>query len=416
MTSGSSSQNSGSPLIGSSARIDLPAQRDHSITAERPTPLPEPALAPGVVADPAPAPGGRSQGRAVRLRALDGLRLVAALMVCSYHYGGRGGDISNAWGRDPSHVFPQLAGAFSYGPLGVQIFFVISGFVISMSGWGRSLKDFAVSRITRLYPAYWVALIIITVAFAATGLPRVPNTDLLVNFTMFQMPAGAQRVLGVCWTLWAEMRFYLLFAVCVAWKGATRNRVLIFAAAWTVLALYAESSKDSFLNLALMPEYAPFFIAGMGLYLIHRFGHDAMTWGLTIAAFLFGQREEVKALVAPKELTVFHHRSELMVLVVLTLGMLAVIAVTLVPPIANLQWRWLTVAGALTYPFYLIHEHLGWVAIGKLNDHTDLPPTVIFATTVILMLLIAYAIHRLVEKPFGPRLKRLLNMAPVVAR
>lgn len=291
--------------------------------------------------------GGRARGR---LRALDGLRLIAALMVCAYHYAGRGGDISTAWGRSPSHVFPHLAGPFSYGPLGVEIFFIISGFVICMSGWGRSVKDFAISRITRLYPAYWAALIIITVAFAIVGLKRVPNTDLLVNFTMLQMPAGAQRVLGVCWTLWAEMRFYLLFALCVVWPGATRKRVLVFCSVWTVLALYAQATDESFLKFALMPEYAPFFVAGMGMYLIYRFGHDALSWGVVLVGFLLGQREEVKGLVAPANMDVFHHRSELMVIVVLALGFLAVIAVTLVPPIANLNWRWLTTAGALTYP------------------------------------------------------------------
>jgi peptidoglycan/LPS O-acetylase OafA/YrhL len=369
------------------------------------------AGAPAAAQPPDDRPRERTRGR---LRALDGLRLVAALMVCVYHYGGRGGDISAAWGRDPDRVFPHLSGAFSYGPLGVQIFFVISGFVISMSGWGRSVKDFAISRITRLYPAYWAALVIVTVAFAIVGLKRVPTSDLLVNFTMFQMPAGAQRVLGVCWTLWAEMRFYLLFALCVIWPGATRRRVLVFATVWTVTALYAESSGESFLNLALMPQYAPFFVAGMGLYLIHRFGHDALSWGLVAGAYLIGQREEVKALVAPKHLDVFHHRSVLMVEVVLLLGMLAVIAVTLVPPIANLNWRWLTTAGALTYPFYLVHEHLGWVVIGKLNQHTDWAPTTVFAATVVLMLLLAYAMHRLIEKPFAPRLKRLLNKAPVL--
>jgi peptidoglycan/LPS O-acetylase OafA/YrhL len=183
---------------------------------------------------------------------------------------------------------------------------------------------------------------------------------------------------------------------------------------WTVTALYAESSGESFLKLALMPEYAPFFVAGMGLYLIHRFGHDALSWGVVLGAFLLGQREEVKALVAPKHLEVFHHRSVFTVELVLALGMLAVIAVTLFPPVANLQWRWLTTAGALTYPFYLVHEHLGWVVIGKLNEHTDWAPTTIFAATIVFMLLLAYAMHRLIEKPFAPRLKRLLNKPPVL--
>ncbi|WNI17398.1 acyltransferase family protein [Actinacidiphila sp. ITFR-21] len=397
--------------------LHLPAPAEESAgpggSATTAEPLPQAAPGQSAATDKptAAAGGGRAKGR---LRALDGLRLIAALMVCVYHYGGREGDIATAWGRSPSHIFPHLAGPFSYGPLGVQIFFVISGFVISMSGWGRSVKDFAISRITRLYPAYWAALVIITVAFAIVGLKRVSDTDLLVNFTMLQMPAGAERVLGVCWTLWAEMRFYLLFALFVVWPGATRKRVLVFCTVWTVGALYAESAGQDFLKLALMPEYAPFFVAGMGLYLVYRFGHDALAWGVVAVGFLLGQREEVKALVAPPHMHVFHHRSQLMVIAVVAFGFLAVIAVTLVPRIANLNWRWLTTAGALTYPFYLVHEHLGWVVIGKLNEHTSLSPGAIFVSTVLFMLVLAYVLYRVVEKPLAPRLKRLLQRQPVL--
>ncbi|HEY5833506.1 acyltransferase family protein [Streptomyces sp.] len=378
------------------------AGRDVSAAAQ---PLPEAATAP----PPAPKAEGRTRGR---LRALDGLRLVAALMVCAYHYAGRDGAVAHSWGQSPKEVFPSLSGAFSYGPLGVQIFFVISGFVICMSGWGRGLKDFTISRVTRLYPAYWAALVLVTAVFAVAGYQRVSNTDLLANFTMLHMPAGAERVLGVDWTLWAEMRFYLLFALCVVLPGATRQRVLVFCALWTAGALYADSSDEPFLQLALMPSYAPFFIGGMGLYLIYRFGHDALSWGVVAVGFLLGQRYAVQDLVAPAHMHVFHHRSQFGVIAVVALGFLAVAAVTLVPWISRVNWGWLTTAGALTYPFYLVHEHLGWVAIDKLHHRTSLPDAVVFAVTVLVMLVLAWLLNRLVEKPFGPRLKRVLSRPP----
>ncbi|MBM9504651.1 acyltransferase [Streptomyces sp. KK5PA1] len=367
-------------------------------------PLPEAAV-------PAPTPpaGGRARGR---LRALDGLRLVAALMVCFYHYAGRSGDIAHSWGKSPREIFPHLAGPFSYGPLGVQIFFIISGFVICMSGWGRSIKDFAISRVTRLYPAYWAALIIITVVFTWANYKHVSKTDLLTNFTMLQMPAGAQRVLGVDWTLWAEMRFYLLFAVCVLWRGATRERVLMFCALWTAAALYAGSSKQQFLELALMPNYAPFFVGGIGLYLIYRFGHDAISWGVVAIGFLLGQRYAVQDLVAPAHSHVFYHRTQFGVIAVVTFGFIAVAVVTLVPAVANVNWRWLTTAGALTYPFYLVHEHLGWVAIDKLHHKTSLSAPVILFGTALSMLVLAYLLNKFVEKPLAPRLKKLLQARP----
>lgn len=386
--------------------LQLPAHTDPSPPGPdgpgTAAPLPE-----AVTPPPAP-PGGAKRTRG-RLRALDGLRLVAALMVCMYHYAGRDGDISRSWGQSPKEIFPHLAGPFSYGPLGVQIFFIISGFVICMSGWGRSLKDFAISRITRLYPAYWAALILVTGIFAIGGYKTVSHTDLLTNFTMLQMPAGAQRVLGVCWTLWAEMRFYLLFALAVVWPGATRKRVLIFCAVWTVGALYADSSGQPFLKLALMPEYAPFFIGGMGLYLIYRFGHDAFSWGVVGVGFLLGQHYAVRSLVAPAHMHVFHHRSPTVVIAVVAFGFAAVAAVTLVPWISGVNWRGLTTAGALTYPFYLVHEHLGWVEIDKLHHKTSLPSSAVFLVTVLSMLVLAWLMNRLVEKPLAPKLKRILS-------
>jgi len=370
--------------------------------------LPDAATAGTAQGPQTPAPAAPTRPRS-RLRALDGLRLVAALMVCGYHYAGRGGDIATSWGASPMKLFPHLAGPFTYGCLGVNMFFVISGFVICMSGWGRSVKDFTISRVTRLYPAYWAALFIVTGTFVVVGYHHVSQTDFLTNLTMLQMPAGAERVLGVCWTLWAEMRFYLLFVLAVVWPGATRRRVLVFCAVWTVGALYAESSNEAFLKVALMPEYAPYFVSGMGMYLVYRFGHDAMAWGVVAIGFLLGQREAVKANVAPAHMTVFHHRTELGVIAVVAFCYLAVAAVTMVPWIARLDWRWLTTAGALTYPFYLVHEHLGWVAIDKLTHHTDLSPMAVLCVSAGSMLVLAWLINRLIEKPFAPRLKRLLG-------
>ncbi|MGO4424485.1 acyltransferase family protein, partial [Streptomyces sp. MCAF7] len=138
-----------------------PADSPVPPTAARPLP-------PALPQTPAPSPEGSrpSRGAPVRLRALDGLRLLAALMVAAYHYGGRGGEISQAWGSSPREQFPTASTYFAYGCLGVQIFFVISGFVICMSGWGRPLRSFFASRVSRLYPAYWAAILIVTAVFA----------------------------------------------------------------------------------------------------------------------------------------------------------------------------------------------------------------------------------------------------------
>jgi len=225
------------------------------------------------------------------------------------------------------------------------------------------------------------------------------------------MPVGSRRVLGVCWTLWAELRFYLLFSLFVLWRGATRGRVLLFCVLWTAAAVLADASHEALLQLVLMPQYAPFFVGGMGLYLVYRFGHEATAWSVVAVGWLLGQHYAVAELVAPAHAVVFHHRSPSAVVALVTLAFAAVAAVT-VTPLSRIGWRWLTVAGALTYPFYLVHEHLGWVVIDVLRHGARLSAPVVLASGVVAMLFLAWLLHVTVERRCTPRIRRALLTRP----
>ncbi|WP_078863611.1 acyltransferase [Streptomyces sp. AcH 505] len=376
-----------------------------------PEPLPEPqsspSTAPGAAAPAAAAP------RHDRMRALDGLRIVAALMVCLYHYSGRGGDITRAWGESPRHLFPDLSGLTVYGCLGVQVFFVISGFVICMSSWGRSLGDFFRSRVTRLYPAYWAAIVLVTAACFA--LPSVSEPlrlhEVLVNFTMLQQPMGVRRVLGVCWTLWVEARFYFFLALFVVWKGVTYRRVVVFAVVWTAATAFAQVADNSLVTELVMQDNAPFFIGGLALYLIHRYGSDILLWSLVGVSWLLGQHYATIALWNPATdpSQVFAPRSPYVILAIVTFAF-ASVAVVALGWARWANWRWLTFAGTLTYPFYLVHEHLGWFAVTILHKKFGLDPRLTLIAAIVSMLVLAWLIHRLVEKPFGPKLRRAMKL------
>ncbi|MET7800470.1 acyltransferase family protein, partial [Streptomyces decoyicus] len=325
--------------------------------------------------------------------------------------GGRNGEIAQAWGGSPAHQFPTAAPLFAYGCLGVQIFFVISGFVICLSGWGRTLRAFIASRVSRLYPAYWAAILLVTAVFALPWIAykALPPSEVLTNLTMLQQPLGTHRVLGVCWTLWAEMRFYALFALCVVLPGATRRRVVLFCAGWTLAAALAQAAHQPFLDTVLMPEYAPFFIGGVGLYLLHRYGtRDPIAWAIVLVSWLIGQHYAVAGLWHAPSATAFSYRSTAVIIAVVTLGFALVAAVAL-GRLHWANWRWLTVAGALTYPFYLVHEHLGWVVVRALHHGIGLPSYATLVLTVALMLLLAWVLHRFVERPLTPVLKRSID-------
>ncbi|MDQ1026601.1 peptidoglycan/LPS O-acetylase OafA/YrhL [Streptomyces umbrinus] len=357
-----------------------------------------------------PSPPQVKRPRENRLRALDGLRLIAALMVAAYHYGGRGGEVTQAWGTSAKAQFPTLHSWFAYGCLGVQVFFVISGFVICMSGWGRPLRSFFASRASRLLPSYWAAIVIVTVVFAlpVVAYKTVSPSDALVNLTMMQQPLGADRVLGVCWTLWAEVRFYALFALCVVMPGATRQRVIMFCAGWTLAAVLTQAANEPLLDLVVMPEYAPFFIGGIGLYLVHRDRHDAYAWGIVVVSWLIGQNQAVRGLWHAPNPDFFSYRTSFGIVLVVTFGFVAVSVIAL-GWLNWANWRWLTVAGALTYPFYLVHEHLGWVAIEAYHQKLDIPAYATLPLTVLTMLTLAWLLNRFVEDPLTPRMRKMLS-------
>lgn len=218
-----------------------------------------------------------------RLEVLDGLRFVAALAVVAYHFTA----MDRVWQRPAAAVFPDQPAA--YGWLGVFLFFLISGFVICMSSWGRGVGTFLLSRAVRLYPAYWLSVVVIAVVLTTWPYLREPVGwgDTLVNLTMFHEPLGASPVAEVYWTLWAELRFYLLFSLLV-WWGLTYRRVVACCLLWlgAVTVVKAVVADGTFLHLVLMTDYAPLFTGGIGCYLMYRFRPTLLTWGIVAGSFL----------------------------------------------------------------------------------------------------------------------------------
>jgi len=342
-----------------------------------------------------------------RLLALDGLRLVAALMVFFFHFAGKE-DVEKFWGTSPGKLFPQLSQVATYGDLGVDLFFLISGFVISMSGWGRSPGRFAISRAVRLYPAYWLALGLVTaLTLARPSIQKPPSAhDFLVNLTLLQVPLGAPRILGVDWTLWVEVKFYVLFALAVLWKGATRRRVLAFAWTWLLVGAFVGPFDVPVLQELAMPDYAPYFIGGMALFLVHRFGGTRGLWTLVVVSWLFAQRRTVVTNWNPSW-RVFITPSPVMLLLVST-AFFVLVALVAVGATDRVRGHWLVVAGLLTYPFYLLHEHLGWHVMTLTRDH-GIDARVVLVGALVGFLLVAYLVQRFVERPGSAALRGFLE-------
>ncbi|MFI6475677.1 acyltransferase family protein [Streptomyces sp. NPDC050516] len=345
-----------------------------------------------------------------RLAAVDGLRMLAAAAVAAYHY--LGTPTPRFWGEayDLPQAAPLLHAVSGYGWLGVEAFFLISGFVICMSCWGRTPAQFAVSRISRLFPPYWAVVLIIVATGTVTVLAGQRSgapTDLrttLGNLTMIPSPLGLDFTAGVAWTLWVEARFYLLMGALLL-IGLTYRRVIAFGFLWLVLASIGRELHSTVLDEFLLSQYAGLFVAGIALHLMHRFGPNLLLWLLAGFAWCY-------TLTVLDDRVAGHSGSNWAVSAAVLTGFLLLLALAGPGPLRHLQWRTLVYAGALTYPFYLVHQSLGIpVTRGILKTAPGLGLLPSIALGLLFSLLLAAALNRLVDRKLGRLLRHHLTAA-----
>ncbi|MGI5246069.1 acyltransferase family protein [Dactylosporangium sp. CA-139066] len=350
-----------------------------------------------------------------RLLIIDGLRFLAALSVAVFHLmavAGRGaGTKVDVWGQPAKAVFPNLFKFASYGWVGVPLFFIISGFVICMSSWGRTPRQFLAARVSRLYPAYWACIAITTcvsMALPAVYKP-VPPRALLANLTMLQDPLGAPRVDEVYVTLWAEMRFYALFTVLMLF-GLTYRRVVWFCLGWSALSVWSLEWHQPWLGSILMPGGSQYFIGGIALFLVYKFGSRPVLWFIIGFSWILSMY-----FYAGNAWQGIKHQPYWPASVLITM-VYVVFALISLGWFQNLKWRGLTVLGATSYPLYLLHYVIGLTVIYYLYQRLTISPRLFLALLIAALIGVAWLVHRLIERPLAPRLKAALAGFDLPAR
>ena len=153
-----------------------------------------------------------------RLESVHALRGLAALSVALYHFGS----------GNPSFYVPKVLKTItSYGWLGIEVFFVISGFILPYSLWKagytlslQNVKRFVWKRVARLDPPYLVTIaIVLTLAFSSPLVPGFRGEPF--HFSLKQLALHVGYLNGIAgvpwlnpafWTLAVEFQFYLLLA------------------------------------------------------------------------------------------------------------------------------------------------------------------------------------------------------------
>ena len=227
-----------------------------------------------------------------RFPELDLLRFLAACAVMLFHYTYLGPQ-NHAW----SASFPLLERIFKYGYLGVDVFFILSGFVILLTAYDKDAIAFTVARIVRLYPAYWICVTLTAVAIVLTGTNHNPITVLqyLANLTMAHSFLGIRDVSGVYWTLAVELQFYfLIFLVLLTGQIRRLGGLLgMWLFASIVLSL---REPHGIAHFFLFPEWSSYFIAGAMLFLIHREGPSPYKVSVVAVCYVLATAYAIKLL------------------------------------------------------------------------------------------------------------------------
>jgi peptidoglycan/LPS O-acetylase OafA/YrhL len=339
---------------------------------------------------------------------IDLLRFLAALSVVLYHYTYRG-YMADQYNPVP---FAGLGRFTKYGYLGVELFFLISGYVVLLSAQGKTVRQFFLSRVTRLYPAFWVAC---TLTFlvervwgpgAAVAAGLHPTTgQYLVNLTMLHGLLGVPDLDTSYWTLTIEISFYFVVSLLLAYRLLRHiDWVLLL---WLLYVGWAGTAPvTSPFAYLLFPRYAPYFIAGMLFYLLQPpQGRTWLRYGLLALAFVLAVRNSVAR--ANDVAVYFHDPTAWQVAVGAVTAFFLVFFLVAFRKIDLSRFSWLAQLGALTYPLYLIHGNIGFVAFHRLGPFVN--KYLLLGGVLAGALAAAYAIHTLIEKRFSKPLGNQLN-------
>jgi peptidoglycan/LPS O-acetylase OafA/YrhL len=341
----------------------------------------------------------------MEIRKLNALRGLAALIVAVSHFS----NATGAWGS----VLGRGA-----GQLGVMLFFLLSGFLMTHLYWerettGKQLRAFAVARVARVVPLY---LLVVIASFAWRWPYRIPGVPELASHRLFLSGTN------VLWTIPTEIQFYVAFALCWYFlRGRTMAIVLLVAALLLAPVFLAPPSgnRQVFgLTLALdLVKALPYFVMGCLFGALHnraprleRFSHHAFVIDLAALLLLYPLIFE--------SIFGWKHRVWKDIRILAAMSAVFFTVVFLVPP-RNLllENRLGDLLGRVSYSLYLLHLPVLSFVQGLALPGGELARLAVFLTLSVAVATVSfYAIERPARQWIRAKAKATPALAPTQQR
>lgn len=335
----------------------------------------------------------------MRIKELDAFRGIAALAVVLYHY-------TTIYSKDFGVDSPVY---FSYGWLGVPFFFILSGFVITLTiGRCTSSLQFLKKRFVRLYPTFWISLLLTLTIIWITQSQSIhpmfdrPAMDILFNFTMFHELVKLHHVDGSYWSLLPELLFYLLVAALFVIKKI--EKVYLYNGLLLVICLIHYFFPIPIFSRLLDLHYVLLFMIGICFYRIYTsedrvplYLHILIFANLVLGIFLY-------AIVRP-------HLDIMIIAVTFPAIVLFFYAFVYFKFEFLGRSKALLFLGFISYPLYLIHQVMGYIIMLYLDQYMTRFLSIFVTTSFVILMatLITYYLEPLLRKPIKQFIFRSKN-------
>ena len=311
---------------------------------------------------------------------------------------------------------PLLGEMAYFGFSGVDVFFVVSGFIIHHLYRGISGFDpaFLLNRLNRIFPLYWVFTAAALVGYALIGdqLTRAPGlADILTSIAL--IPTGQPPVLVVGWTLVHELYFYVCYGIFLMLPARLRGVAALVWAVMTIgFAIMPEKPGSPWLALAVSPFNLLFLVGALLAELKNmasrqRWAALALAVSGLLAGVFWADRLGLEAFTNPA--------ARLLYFGPFALGLVwAVLAWK--PRLPVLLQR----VGDWSYAIYL--GHVMWIGalVRVLALQSSLPPLaaslLVYGLALTGSVLLGWLSHRLIERPMLSYGKRGIRRLPVTRR
>ncbi len=330
-----------------------------------------------------------------RILELDALRALAAINLVLFHF---------------THVYADKFGFSSplgfewpFGAYGVEMFFILSGFVNSMSLLRRGKPvDFVAARLIRIIPIFLLVIIanLWILQLAPMNQP-VSTAQFLANMTLIPRVLGYECVDPVMWTLQIEMMFYLSLVVLfklgalrryfLGWGTLLALSLVVCPSLDAMQSVHADSgwfTAATAMRRIMLLDFVPLFAIGFLLYMIKT--NTGRKWqnilGIIFAAGVFHSIDHGK------------HNPAATALII---GLVTMSAYGKVP---MLRLKPLVYVSTISYALYLCHNNLGCALIHRF-DQSGIPPQICFLIAIVFSFALSIIITNRIEQPITTALR-----------